>query len=128
VNQFITRIELHGAKWPEDYIALHSYMMAARFYRTIIAEDGRQYYLPSATYRSYGDLTAQDVRRLAAEAAAKTGRQCSVLVTDENLSCWEGLEQVNPLGSLTGILAGLDHPPAAPAISPFARALLDLGR
>ena len=48
MNCFVTRVELHGAKPPEDYAKLHHYMAALNFHRTIIGDAGVEYQLPIA--------------------------------------------------------------------------------
>jgi hypothetical protein len=70
---FTTRVELHGAALA-DYERLHQFMAEARFYRTVVGDDGREYRLPEAEYSSQGELSVFDVRQLAQQAAAKTGK------------------------------------------------------
>ena len=70
--KFITRVELHGAS-SSDYEALHGFMAMLNFRRTISADDGCQFILPTATYYSFGDITAEDVRALATAAAYPYG-------------------------------------------------------
>jgi hypothetical protein len=94
MNSFITRVELHGANW-QDYENLHSYMAAARFYRTIKGDDGVIYQLPTATYSSHGNLSAREVRELAMSTAARTGRRAWVLVTETKSNYWQ-LQPISP--------------------------------
>jgi hypothetical protein len=79
-------------------------MAAAMFFRTIVADDGVTYQLPTATYSSQGNLSAHDVRELAMTAAARTGRRYWVLVT-EGASYWQ-LQPVNALSPLARALLG----------------------
>jgi hypothetical protein len=88
VNRFITRVELNGAVWPTDYDKLHAFMAEALFRRTITADDGREYHLPSAMYFSFGDLPAEDVRTLAMRAANRTGCDAVVLVCQAEKMVW----------------------------------------
>lgn len=79
--RYITRVELHEATWI-DYENLHRYMSEVAFARTIVADDGVRYDLPTATYFFHGLLKAQEVRALAEQAAIRTGRAAWVLVTE----------------------------------------------
>ena len=72
--QFTTRVELHDADGA-DYEALHEYMLAAKFYRTIVGSDGVKYKMPTAEYDSVFDLTASQVCDLAQATASKTGKK-----------------------------------------------------
>jgi hypothetical protein len=50
MSDFLTRVELHDAKWPDEYISrLHSAMAREGFSRTITDEKGMfmNYLLPS---------------------------------------------------------------------------------
>lgn len=91
MNKFIKGVELHGAS-SFDSEALHGFMAALKFRRTISADDGRDFILPTATYYSFGDLATEDVRALAATAATaanRTGPTSWVLVIDaKSLSNW----------------------------------------
>jgi hypothetical protein len=89
VSKFITRVELHGATRPEDYEDLHRYMAEILFFRTIDGDNGLRYKLPSATYFSFGELSAADVRVLAKRAANKTGYSSWILVTTAGDIAWE---------------------------------------
>lgn len=84
---FLTRVELHGAR-ATDYEELHRQMAARNFFRTIAGGDGRLYALPTAEYRSHGEVTAADVRELARAAAAATGLQFWILVAEYTNATW----------------------------------------
>jgi hypothetical protein len=115
---FTTRIELHGSRDPKDYDRLHAAMEALGFRRQIIGDDGQWYWLPTATYYSSGDLTASQVRSLAKSAAAKTGLNYWILVTEEVNRAWE-LVPVASVNALTAPKPILDtlyslSPPQTP--------------
>jgi hypothetical protein len=113
--RFITRVELHGAGGI-DYENLHRFMAAEKFHRTITADDGQIYNLPTATYFSFGQLLAEDVRTLATRAAARTGRTADILVTDAGTIAWT-LKPATPLNA----------PPARnPLVSPLPASVLAL--
>jgi hypothetical protein len=96
-----TRVELHGAS-ERDYENLHVFMEGARFRRSIDGGDGRQYELPTATYYSFGSLSVVEVRQLALNAAARTGRAAWVLATEAKGICW----QLRPIAAPANALAG----------------------
>jgi hypothetical protein len=70
-------------------------MESANFYRVIQGSDNKWYRLPTAEYHAAGDLSAADVRTLASNAAASTGKSHSVLVTTVASSgcVWLGLTE-----------------------------------
>jgi hypothetical protein len=90
---FTTRVELHGAT-ERDYETLHAAMQAEGFSRTIKADSGTQYHLPTAEYDRSGPFTRADVLDSAKRAASKTNKSFAVLVTESNGRTWEGLKQV----------------------------------
>lgn len=80
--RFTIRVELHNARSGEDYETLHAEMAKEGFGRTIQFEgDPTVYHLPTAEYNYLGNIDTDDVRDLAKKAAARTGKQFSVLVT-----------------------------------------------
>jgi hypothetical protein len=80
--QFITRIELHGARG-EDYFRLHSVMESRGFSRKILGGDGMYYLLPTAEYiRSGSSLTPEKVRGDAQGAASTVSANFAVLVAE----------------------------------------------
>jgi hypothetical protein len=80
--QFITRIELHGAKG-EDYNRLHIAMAGRGFSREIRASNGPVYLLPTADYiRDGGELTSHIVYIDAWGAASSVSARFSVLVVE----------------------------------------------
>ncbi|WP_369067464.1 hypothetical protein [Burkholderia gladioli] len=82
---FVTRVELHGAN-SEDYERLHGEMRVRFFKRTIDADDGTTYHLPSAMYSYSDDVTAEFVREKAKEAASAIGKSCWVITCGGKMS------------------------------------------
>lgn len=89
---FTTRVELHSAT-STDYDALHLAMQAAGFSRTIVSNDQKVYILPTAEYVCSGQFDRAVVLKVAGEAAAKTGKNYSVLVTEATAWTYIGLRQ-----------------------------------
>ena len=87
---FTVRVELHQAEWP-DYDKLHEAMEGKGFSRQIAADDGQIYQMPWAEYNGSGNLTCVEVRDIARAAAATTGKQNSVFVTEATSRAWIGL-------------------------------------
>jgi hypothetical protein len=86
--QFTTRVELHGVIL-EAYGRLDSAMEKAGFSRTITAEDGIAYVLPSAEYSRIGEnMTAPQVLNDAKVAAASVAARFSILVTEASARMW----------------------------------------
>jgi Endoribonuclease GhoS len=110
--RYITRVELHHANWPSDYDALHRFMGEENFHRTIQADDGPWYYLPTATYFSHGALSAHDVQALATRAAARTGRDADILVADAEIIAWT-LKPVPQPNGLSAFAFGIPRNPLA---------------
>jgi hypothetical protein len=92
MTRFTTRVELHHAS-DDDYEVLHSAMKTEGFSRTITFGDV-SYHLPTAEYNRSGELTTDQVLESAKRAAATTGRNYAVLVTESNSRKIFGLEQV----------------------------------
>ncbi len=90
---FTTRVLLHKAD-ENDYESLHKSMEDKGFSRTITSDDNRKFHLPQAEYDLTATLTCTQVRALASEAAASTGKKFSVLVSQSISRCWEGLDPV----------------------------------
>lgn len=91
---FTVRVELHGAD-ERDYETLYEHMKAKGFKKTITGGDGRIWDLPPAEYNLIKELTRDQVRDLAAEAAKATRKKAGVLVT-EGSRCWIGLDEHRP--------------------------------
>ena len=86
---------LHDATW-NDYENLHREMGKRGFARTITSGDGKMYQLPEAEYDFTGNMTAQQVRALAEQAAKAAAPRLSSaqLVTQSNARAWKGLSEV----------------------------------
>jgi hypothetical protein len=91
--QFITRVELHGAR-REDYTRLHAAMESRGFSREIMAENRTIYILPTAEYNRTGDsLTVQDVYNDAWRGASSVFNKFAVLVVQAaGPIMWNGLD------------------------------------
>lgn len=87
---FLTRIELRDAT-PADYLALDARMATVGFIRTIGADDGRVHALPSGEYIGTAGGTCLQVRDLAVQAAAETGKAFSVVSVEFTNAAWLGL-------------------------------------
>ena len=87
---FLTRVELRDAS-ASDYAALDSRMESLGFSRTIRADDSRTHQLPTGNFVGTGDGTTQQVRDLATQAAAETGKAFGVLVIECEKAAWIGL-------------------------------------
>ena len=71
MSDFLTRVELYDAKWPDEYISrLHSAMAREGFSKTITDEKGIVYELPVADSGRDAELgNGQDVYAVAASSA-----------------------------------------------------------
>jgi hypothetical protein len=91
--QFTTRVELRGVIL-EAYGRLHSAMEQQGFSRTIKAEDGTGYVLPTGEYNRAGEnLTTAKVLSDAKIAAASVAAKFSILVTESSTRMWLDLQQ-----------------------------------
>lgn len=93
---FMTRVELHDAKYPQDYVTLHGYMSLEGFTNTIQGSNGNVYELPPAEYNLIADCTRLEVIEKAKRAAQKTKKEFAVVVSEyTNHGCnWIGLKVV----------------------------------
>ena len=87
---FLTRIELRDAA-PADYTGLNTRMESLGFVRTIRADDDRTHQLPTGNFVGVGEGTTQQVRDLATQAAAETGKAFGILVVECEKAAWIGL-------------------------------------
>jgi hypothetical protein len=87
---YMTRIELHDAM-EADYEKLHAAMEAEEFKRTITADDGSTYHLPTAEYYLITELTRDQVFAIAKTVANKTGKKYGIVVVEVNAATWAGL-------------------------------------
>ena len=89
--QFTVRIELRDAD-REEYEVLYEQMAMRGFTDTVTNTDGTVYQMPDAEYNYRGDATRQEVLALAKGAAAMTGVEYSVLVTESAGRVWFNLK------------------------------------
>ena len=73
MGNFLTRVSIRDGQ-PGDYDDLDRAMHDRRFFRHIVSGDNTAYVLPPATYFSFGDMSAAEVRNLANEGARATGK------------------------------------------------------
>ncbi len=94
INKFIIRIELWGGG-ATDYRHLKEYMEQEGFLQTVSTPNGCAYRLPTGEFYAESIRQQPDyIRRVAREAAYRTGRHPAILVTrldsGDSMS-WEGL-------------------------------------
>jgi hypothetical protein len=90
---YMTRIELHDAS-EVDYQKLHAAMEAEEFKRTITADDGSIYHLPTAEYYLITELTRDQVFATGKSVANKIGKKYGIVVVEVNAATWAGLAKV----------------------------------
>jgi hypothetical protein len=79
---FVARIELHNANY-DDYETLHAAAIRRGFSRTIVADNGGKYQLPTGTYMAEGtNATLQQAYDAARAAATETRKTFLVVVAD----------------------------------------------
>jgi hypothetical protein len=92
MSYYLTRVELHDAKWPDDYISrLHSAMAREGFSKTITDDKGVVYELPTAEYYKSTSENIEEVIERAKKAATTTGKRFGVIVGDCSNLKWSGL-------------------------------------
>ncbi|HBC1013108.1 TPA: type V toxin-antitoxin system endoribonuclease antitoxin GhoS [Escherichia coli] len=91
--KFTVRVELRDSK-DADYDELHDLMEENGFYRTIFAESGKEYFLPSAEY-TYSSKTksCSDVADLAESVASEVSKKPKILVTESCNRCRRNLDR-----------------------------------
>jgi hypothetical protein len=99
MNKYTTRVELFDTDdgTSEEYTKLHAAMEKAGFSRTIKSDEGHEYHLPPAEYNFEGNRARKEVIELAKTAAAKSGKEYSVIVTESNGRTWHNLKPVKKL-------------------------------
>jgi len=85
---FTTRVELRGTPSKADYDKLHAAMRARGFTQTVVAPNGKSFYLPHAEYDLNGNLTVDQVLEMARAAANATWPSHLVLVTKVSERTW----------------------------------------
>ncbi len=88
---FTVRVELHKATW-DDYDVLHAAMEQKGFSRRIQGDNGQNYRLPWAEYSCFGNLSCEQIRDVAQQAANLTGKGNSIFVTEAIKWAWSGLQ------------------------------------
>jgi hypothetical protein len=91
---FITRVELHNAD-ESDYESLHEAMRAEGFSQKIKSGEGEVYHLPTAEYSLSSNAGRSSVLSAAKRAAAKTGCDYEVLVSETTYCTWYGLQKTS---------------------------------
>jgi hypothetical protein len=91
MTTFTTRVELQDAG-ADDYEDLHAEMEVRGFARTIKANSGVTYQLPTAEYNWVGTATRDQVCAAAKAAAKAVGRKAAVLVTESAGRQFSGLD------------------------------------
>lgn len=89
--QVVVRVELHGATTEDQYQRLHTAMQARGFARTIVADGGARYLLPTATYYSDRYADAASATDAAWQGANGIAPSYAVLATC-GPSAWRGLQ------------------------------------
>jgi len=92
MSTFVIRVELHSATW-QDYDTLHQEMGKEGFNRTIRADDGVSYQLPTAEYAATSSSTTAQVLEAAKRAATRTGKSFGVIASQTMNSTWNGLQR-----------------------------------
>jgi hypothetical protein len=79
---YVARIELHSATY-DDYETLHAAAQRRGFSRTIVANDGKKYQLPTGTYVAENtNVTLEQAYDAARAAAAETRKAFWTVVAD----------------------------------------------
>ena len=92
MSNYLVRVELHGANYAH-YEQLHKAMAAKGFLRTIVADSGVGYSLPTAEYTMSTSQNGTAVRQMADSAADTTGLRHGVLAVAYEGAWWTGLPQ-----------------------------------
>jgi hypothetical protein len=92
MTRFMTRVELRGSPTAKDYESLHAKMEAKGFERTIKGSDGKTYKLPHAMYYVESNLTVEQVRDHAADAAKSVWTSYAITTSEAPNTAWTGLE------------------------------------
>jgi hypothetical protein len=92
MSDFLARVELHDAIWPDEYVSrLHSAMSREGFSKTITDEKGIVYELPIAEYYKSTSEDVEQVIERAKKAATTIGKKFGVIVGDCTNLKWSGL-------------------------------------
>jgi hypothetical protein len=81
---FFARVELHGARWPEDYENLHKALKVHEFINCVTVEGGEIQRLPTGTYYSTNRKDDLDlIARVVKKCADDTGYKNEVVVVKD---------------------------------------------
>ena len=81
MGNFLTRVDIRNVR-PGDLDGLNRQMHSRRFFMHVVGPDNTPYVLPPATYFSFHDLSAAQVRNLAGEAAKVVGKLYEVVTVE----------------------------------------------
>ena len=93
MHSYHLRVELHNSALA-DYTTLHLAMEKAGFSRTILANDNKRYYLPTAEYVILTQSALADVVATAKAAANTTRRTSSIFAVEYTTWRADSLVQV----------------------------------
>jgi len=91
---YIIRIEL-ASNLMADFNVLHQAMEACGFERTITGSDGKDYYLPRATYFISSSSDKSQILASSKQAVSQTGKTGEILVIKYASCTWSGLKEVS---------------------------------
>jgi hypothetical protein len=114
LRNFLTRVAIRDGQ-PGDYDQLDRAMYVRRFFRHIVGADKTPYFLPPATYFSFGDLPAVAVRNLADEAAKTVGKPhvvvtVAVIPSETAWTLDKILPELPPMGAQPAAVATIALP------------------
>lgn len=92
MKNYTVRIELWSNLF-SNFQILHKEMNNRGFRKTIISDEGMEYYLPRSVYVTYG-FSTNEVLLKAQEAVNRTDSQAEILVLETNECRWTGLVPV----------------------------------
>jgi hypothetical protein len=93
MSTYTVRIELDSNNYP-DFEVLHKAMASLGFSKTIVSDEGKEYYLPRAEYNLSTSNNRAEVLNFAENAVTKTGKNAEILVTESRARTWSGLKLV----------------------------------
>ena len=92
MGDYLTRVQFHEAKSPDDFIGrLNTAMAREGFSKTITDEKGIVYELPIAEYYKSTSENIEQVIERAKKAVTTTGKKFGVIVGDCTNLKWSGL-------------------------------------
>ncbi|MFI5188528.1 MAG: hypothetical protein ACHQF0_17480 [Chitinophagales bacterium] len=92
MSDFLIRVELQKAVWPDDYTGrFHTAMAREGFSKTITDEKGIVYELPVGEYYKSTSENIEEVIERAKKAVTTIGKKFGVIVGDCTNLKWSGL-------------------------------------